>query len=366
MFPAVALGAALMSRGRTVVLLTDRRGLAFGRAHAAFWSDVEMYAVRSATPAGHGVCGLLASAFETARGTVEALRLLRRLAPAAVVGFGGYPSLPTMIAAACRRMPTVIHEQNAVLGRVNRLLARWMSAVALAHLNTKGVPRSIARKVTLTGNPVRASIRLLRESAYPHLDPTTPLRLLVTGGSQGAAVFSTVVPAAIASLPGTIKRRLSVVQQCRSEDLDAVAAQYRASGVVAELAPFFPDLPRRLGEAHLVITRGGASSVGELACAGRPAIIVPLPSATDDHQTQNARALVEAGGALLCSQSQFTLAKLGSTFIELFGDPARLVNMAGRARTHGITDAESRLADLVERSLTPSSPSRTPIRERAA
>jgi UDP-N-acetylglucosamine--N-acetylmuramyl-(pentapeptide) pyrophosphoryl-undecaprenol N-acetylglucosamine transferase len=349
MFPAEALGAELTARGRKIVLVTDKRGVAFGADHAAFWRGVETYAVRSATPAGRGAGGFVRAAFETALGAAEASRLLRRLEPAAVVGFGGYPSLPTMLAAVRRRLPSAIHEQNAVLGRVNRVLARWVSAVALAQPETRGVPRYAAQKATQTGNPVRAAVKQLRGTPYPHLDARVPFRLLVIGGSQGAQVFSLVVPAALAALPVATRRRLTVTQQCRAEDLEAVRAQYREAGVAADLATFFTDLPRRLGEAHLVIARAGASSVSELACAGRPALLVPLPYAADDHQAANAHGLVRAGGAIAMVQAAFTPAALTAALADLLADPARLVTMAERARTAGVVDAETRLADLVER-----------------
>lgn len=349
MFPAEALGVELTARGRKIVLVTDKRGVAFGAAHAAFWQGVETYAVRSATPAGRGVRGLARAAFETALGAAEASRLLRRLEPAAVVGFGGYPSLPTMLAAVRRRLPSAVHEQNAVLGRVNRVLARWVSAVALAQSETRGVPRYAAQKATQTGNPVRAAVKQLRGAPYPHLDAHVPFRLLVIGGSQGAQVFALVVPAALAALPVAARRRLTVTQQCRPEDIEAVRAQYREAGVAADLATFFTDLPRQLGDAHLVIARAGASSVSELACAGRPAILVPLPHAVDDHQTANAHGLVRAGGAIAMAQATFAPAALTAALAELLADPARLVTMAERARNAGVVDAETRLADLVER-----------------
>lgn len=344
-FPAEALASELIRRNHRIVLMTDSRSS--GLASPVF-ADRERYVLPGAGIAGRGlwrgvkaVAGLAACVF-------QARHILSRLNAAAVVGFGGYPCVgPVLGAALLRAKPVVVlHEQNAVLGRANRFLAGRGAHVALSFPNTERLPASARETAGVTGNPVRPAIIALADASY--VPPSDGIRLLVLGGSLGARVLSDVVPAAIKSLPEALRSRLSITQQCRKEDLDRVRAAYAQVGVEADLATFFPDVADRLAAAHLVVARAGASTVAELAVAGRPSILVPLPGAIDDHQTANATALTAAHAARLMPQPTFTPDILANTLTELLSDPALLIVMAEAARAQGRPDAAARLADLVE------------------
>ena len=344
-FPAQALAAELAARGRALALITDRRGADFGDA-----LDREaIFTVRAGTVSGRGLVGRLRGIGDIAFGVLQALRLLRRLRPAGVVGFGGYASVPAVLAAARLGLPTVIHEQNAVLGRANRLLASRVRAIATSFPETAQLCPADEAKAEHTGNPVRPAIAALAATPYPEPRPDEALGIVVTGGSQGAAVMAEVVPAALASLPPGMRARLRVAQQCRDGDLASVREAYRAAGIAADLATFFDDLPARLGEAQLVVARAGASTVAEITAAGRPAILVPYAFATDDHQSANTRALERAGGAWVMAQSAFTPAALAACIEALVAAPPTLTEAAGKARALGRPRAAARLADLVER-----------------
>lgn len=344
MFPAQALAGALAERGRDIVLVTDRRGAEYGGAIAE-----TVLTVSAGTVSGRGLPGRLMGLGQIAFGAIQAHGILRRLAPAGVVGFGGYASVPTMLAATRIGLPTVIHEQNAVLGRANRLMAPRVRAIAAAFAETAQLCPADRAKAEHTGNPVRAAIAALAERPYPAPERGGPLSLLVIGGSQGAVVMSEVVPAALAALPEELRARLEVVQQCRADDLDETRETYRAAGIAAELADFFDDLPARLAKAQLVIARAGASTVAELTSAGRPAILVPYPSAADDHQSANARAIELAGGGWTMPQPTFTPDALASRIESFLIAPPRLIDAAMKARSIGVPEAATRLADLVER-----------------
>lgn len=344
MFPAQALADALAERGRDIVLVTDRRGAEYGGAIAG-----TVLTVSAGTVSGRGLPGRLMGLGQIAFGAIQAHGILRRLAPAGVVGFGGYASVPTMLAATRIGLPTVIHEQNAVLGRANRLMAPRVRAIAAAFAETAQLCPADRAKAEHTGNPVRAAIAALAERPYPAPERGGPLSLLVIGGSQGALVMSEVVPAALAALPEELRARLEVVQQCRADDLDETRETYRAAGIAAELAAFFDDLPARLAKAQLVIARAGASTVAELTSAGRPAILVPYPSAADDHQSANARAIELAGGGWTMPQPTFTPDALASRIESFLIAPPRLIDAAMKARSIGVPEAATRLADLVER-----------------
>jgi UDP-N-acetylglucosamine--N-acetylmuramyl-(pentapeptide) pyrophosphoryl-undecaprenol N-acetylglucosamine transferase len=298
---------------------------------------------------GGSVMALVRGGMDITVGTVQARTLLKRLRPAAVIGFGGYPSVPTMMAATWLGLPTLLHEQNAVLGRANRLLASRVGHVATSFESVAGLRAADRDKVVLSGNPVRASFVATRAAPYPMPNGNGPLNLLVLGGSQGAHVFSRVVPAAIAGLPDSLRQRLRVIQQCRPEDIDDVRAAYDGTGIATELSTFFDDVPERLAAAHLVIARAGASTVAELVTIGRAAILVPYPHATDDHQTANARALDDQGAAWLMPQIAFCPSALTARLEALLNLPATLATAAARAHALGRPDAASRLADLVER-----------------
>jgi UDP-N-acetylglucosamine--N-acetylmuramyl-(pentapeptide) pyrophosphoryl-undecaprenol N-acetylglucosamine transferase len=266
-----------------------------------------------------------------------------------VVGFGGYPSLPALLAALQTRVPTLIHEQNAVLGRVNRLLAGDAEAIGVAYDEVDRLKPRLADKVVLVGNPVRSEIAKLGELPFPPFDEVAPLKILVTGGSQGASILSRVVPAGLGMLAPTLRRRLQVVQQCRPEDIERVRAQYAELGIPAELMTYIEDMAEKIADAHLVIGRAGASTVAELTAAGRPAILIPFAAATDDHQTANAREMVKAGGARSIQEASFTPEVLARQIEALAMDPVALGNAAARALSVGRPHAARDLADLVER-----------------
>lgn len=342
MFPAEALARELQNRGHRLVLITDKRGAGHGQTLAT----LETHVIRAGTVAGSNVANKVGGLMNVVAGVFQARALLPRLQPHAVVGFGGYPSLPTMLAAARLGAPAAIHEQNAVLGRVNRLIAPRVAAIALSFDRTERVETSARRVVT--GNPVRPEVVALRNAPYKGPLGGGDIRLLVFGGSQGARVFAQVVPAALAGLDDTLRGRLRVVQQCRIEDLDAVRNAYADAGIAAELATFFDDLPRRMADAHLVVGRAGASTIFELAAIGRPALLVPLPHATDDHQTANANAFSETGAGWTISQAAFTPLDLIGRLNALLAVPHYLEQAAAAARRFGVPDAAKRLADLVE------------------
>ena len=339
-FPALALGEALTARGFAVVLVTDRRGAAY--------PGLEDTIPRATIAAGHlggGLGARLAGAARLLRGFGQSLALLRRFKPVAVVGFGGYPSLPMMLAAGWSGAATVVHEQNALLGTANRLAARRARAVALSVAETVGIGGA-ADRTQVIGNPVRPEIAALAQGGYDAPDDGA-FRLLVTGGSQGARVFGEAVPAALGLLTPAQRARLQVTQQCVAADADKVRESYRDLGVEAEVTPFIADMAGALRAAHLVICRAGASTVAELTAAGRPAILVPLPNAAADHQTANARALANAGAGWLVAQGDTTAAALATHLGTYMETPADLAAAAKNAGALARPDAATRLADLV-------------------
>lgn len=342
-FPAEALAAELLARGYRLAFITDRRGHAYGGT----LGQIDTHRIRAGGLMGGGLGAKLRSLAELAVGTVQAYRILRRLKPAAVVGFGGYPSVPATLAATRMGIPTLLHEQNAILGRANRLLAARVDRIATSFGAIEGVAAADRGKIVLTGNPVRPAIRSRRD--HPYKEPVTdePFRILVLGGSQGARVFSAVVPAALALLPEAQRRRLRVSQQARPEDVEAARAGYAAADVQAEVESFFQDVPERLAACHLLIARAGASTTAELTVIGRPAILVPYPSAADDHQTANARAVDERGGAWLMPQDAFTPEALAARLESFMSLPATLARAAAAAHAAGRPDAAARLADAV-------------------
>lgn len=342
-FPAEALAQVLMDRGYRLGLVTDRRGHAYGGT----LGSLETFRIAAGGIAGRGLASKLRAVAELGLGVIQARALLKRLQPTVVVGFGGYASVPTMVAATWLGIPTAIHEQNAVLGRANRLLAGRVRRIATSYANVLHVDPAWRAKLTHTGMPVRAAVARFRDAPYPALAEGQPIRLLVLGGSQGARVLSEIIPTALAALPEGIRTRLSVAQQCRPEDLDMVRAAYAGTGIDATLDSFFADVPERMSGAHLVIARSGASTVAELTALGRPAILVPYPHAIDDHQTANARAVDEAGGAWLMPQPAFTSEALAGRLESLFTQPGTLARAAGCARAAGRPDAAALLADLV-------------------
>ncbi len=341
MFPAEALARALLQRDVRVVLITDRRGHAFGNA----LPEVEVHRIR-ATQIGGGLVNKTRGAWELLMGYGQARGLLRALAPAVVAGFGGYPSLPTGYAAGRTGIPLVLHEQNALAGRANRWLAPKATAIAASFPRVDGLPDTARARMEVTGNPVRPAI--LDVAGQPYQPPNGgPIRLLVTGGSQGARVFSDVLPEALNQLPEEIRLRLQVAQQCRPEELEATRRAYVGTGIQVELETFFSDVPERLARAHLVIGRAGASTVAELAAVGRPSILVPYPFAMDDHQTVNAEIYAEAGATWHMPQDVFTADGLAERVTAMISQPQTLVSLAKAAKAFGRLDAADHLASLV-------------------
>ena len=342
-FPAEALAVELAARGCRLALFTDRRGGALGGRLDEF----DTYRIRAGGIAGKSSVDRLMSTAEIGLGTMQAWQLLKQLGPAAVVGFGGYASVPTMMAATFAGTQTAIHEQNAVLGRANRLLAGRVDRIATAFEEVSPVPAGAEAKVVRTGMPVRPMVGALRDRVYPSLDGDSPLNILVFGGSQGAHVLSQVVPRAVGMLDPRFRDRLRVVQQCREEDIAAVRGQYDSLGINADLGPFFDDIPERYAAAHLVICRSGASTIAELTAIGRPAIMVPFPHAVDDHQAFNAHALDDAGGGWLMPETSFAADALATRLDSLFSLPKLLEKAAAAAKAAGAPDAVGTLADMV-------------------
>jgi len=336
-FPAEALAHELTRRGHRLALVTDRRGAGF--------SGIESYPISGGGIAGKGMLERVRSMAGLVRGYLQARSLIKRLRPAAVIGFGGYASVPAVLAASRAGIPTAVHEQNAVLGRANRLLAPAVSRIATCYAEVAKIKAGWKEKVRLTGMPVRPAILARRGQPYP--DPAGRLSLLVVGGSQGARVFSDVVPAALLRVSPELRARLSVTQQCRPEDVERVERLYAEHGVAATIKTFFDDMPALLSAAHLVICRCGASTMGELAAIGRPAILVPYMHAIDDHQTANAAAFAAQGGGWLIAQSGLGAENLAVELQALLSAPEKLRIAARAAHAAGVPDAAERLADLV-------------------
>ena len=341
MFPAQSLAEVLLARGWRVTLSTDERG---ARYAGAFPAAVAREVVSSATTARGGALARLAVPFRIGAGVLTAMRRFRADRPAVVVGFGGYPTIPAMAAALALGIPRMIHEQNGVMGRVNMAFARRVSRVACGTWPTR-LPEGV--EGIHTGNPVRQAVLDQAAAAYVPPGETGPLHLLVIGGSQGARVLSEVVPEAVASLPEDMRPRLTVSHQARAEDAERVTAAYRAAGIAATVRPFFDDVPARLAQAQLVVSRAGASSIADITVIGRPAVLIPYAAATADHQTANARALAESGAAVLLPESVLDAASLARDMRDILSDSARATRMAAAALELARPDAAQRLADLV-------------------
>lgn len=370
LIPAFALATELERRGHHVALITDARGAAIPGKPASLTAHV----LPAGRLEGKNPLVWIKGLKSIREGRSMALRLFESFDPSAVVGFGGYPALPALLAATSAQIPTVVHEQNAVLGRVNRFLAGRVDAIATSCAKVDRLPEKYAEKVTLVGNPVRREVLDLRDRPYPAFTDESPFRILVTGGSQGARVLSQVVPDGLAMLPAALRARLQVIQQCRPEDIEQVRERYASHGIPAELATYFEDMAGRLADAHLFVGRAGASTVAELTAVGRPAILLPLPLATDDHQAANTREIVAAGGARMIRQPMVTvhdpdlygetkgnqlrseqsevlqkLAKDISKQIQAMAQhPETLANAAHAAWNCGYPNAAADLADLVE------------------
>lgn len=343
LFPAFALAEELQRRGVPVDLITDMRGDRYGSGFPAR----QIYQVPAATLAGRSPIAAAKTALALARGTKAAYGILGRVKPSVVLGFGGYPTYPPLVAARLRGIPTAVHEQNAVLGRANKMLAKQVTAIATSFEQVKYLDGALAAKATFTGNPVRQSV--IEASARPYQVPGADGRfnILVFGGSQGARYFSDTVPGALGVLPAGLKPRVSVVQQAREEDVERVRSAYAQLGIAAEVAPFFKDLPERMAASHLVIGRAGASTVAELTVIGRPGLLVPLPHALDNDQLNNARRLAESRGGWCIEQKDLTAERLSGEIARLLESPQDLAAAAAAAKKAGRPDAVVRLADFV-------------------
>ncbi len=343
LFPAEALAHELLDRGLGVDLVTDERGQGFGDK----LPQIGLHRISSGGVAGKGIGDRLRNVLRLGTGYLQSRRLVKELKPAVAVGFGGYPSVPPLLAAQLAGIKTVLHEQNAVAGRANRFLLKRATRVATSFEQVKFLEQVPQSHRLVTGNPVRPEIAAIAAQPYAAPAGDGAFRLLVVGGSQGARVFGELVPPAIALLPADLRGRLQLTQQCRAEDLEKVAAQYRDMGLTVELQPFFRDIPTRLAATHLLISRAGASTVAELAAAGRPALMIPLPGSIDDHQMANAAALAEIGGGWAVAQKDLDPQRLADRLADLIHQPARLAAAADAARGLGRRDAARALADLV-------------------
>lgn len=344
LFPAFALAEELAKRGIIVDLATDLRGNRYGDDFPAR----TVYKIPSATVRSKSPVALASTAASLARGLVKAYGILGKARPAAVIGFGGYPTAPPLIAAHLRGIPTAIHEQNAVLGRANKMLASRVDHIATTFANTKFLPASATDKVHQTGNPVRSSVLNVADIPYPEISAHAPLRILIFGGSQGARFLSDAVPEALAGLSDSVRQRLVVHQQAREEDVMRVRDVYSAANITATVDTFFADLPELMASAHLVMARAGASTVAELGVIGRPAILVPLPGSLDNDQLENARHLAESGAAWCIEQKDLSPQRLMHEFGRLLAEPGHLAKAAEAAKRAGKPNAAGALADLVE------------------
>lgn len=342
LFPAQALAEELVRRGYDVQLVTDERVADYGKSFPASATHI----VPSATITASKPLRVPGQLFKLLSGVLAARGLFKRMKPKAVVGFGGYPSLTPLLAAGTLHIPRCIHDQNAVMGRANRLLASRVDKIASSFPSLMKLPEEAKGKLVFTGNPVRGVVITEQGAAYPALTPSSPVKLLVFGGSQGARFFAEFMPKLVAALGADIKSRLQIVQQCRPEDLEAVRQSFQAAGVTHELQPFFMDMPKRIAASHLVFCRSGASTVAELGVIGRPAIMVPLPHALDNDQLRNAESFAAAGAGWVKPQGELKPSEFAQFLGGLIQSPDQLKAAAGAALTHGKPDAAQRLADV--------------------
>jgi len=342
MTPAAALSHDLLSRGYRVALATDTRG----KKYVPMFGEVEVHVLKAGTLGG-GIMGKVKGLTALGLGIVQAGQLVGKLKPAVVVGFGGYPSFPPVYAAQRKKIPTIIHQPDAILGKANMMLAPRADKIALSFPQVEGLEKEDAARTVITGNPVRGEIAALYAKPYPAIQTDGPLRIAVFGGSLGANVFSDVLPEAFATLSSAHRARLDITQQCRAEDLEKVQEAYQKAGIKARLAPFFDDVPAILAQSHLVISRSGASTVAELTTAGRPAIFVPYPFHKDQQQKINADTVADAGGAWVMTQDGFTPHALLARIETFLQNPAVLFKAAEAARSCAKPDAARRLGNVV-------------------
>lgn len=341
LIPALSVAGELLRRGHAVTAVTDRRGAVLARR----LSDIPVREVRAASPTGRTMAGKVAAGVTMLAGCVGALRLMHAERPAVMAGFGGYPTIPPLAAAQLRGVPVLIHEQNAVLGRANRLFAPRARVVATSFAETR---TGTARRTVTVGVPVRDDIAALNRVEYRPPAPQGDVNLLVVGGSLGAGIFSTLLPDAGQCLDGALRQCLKVVQQCREEDVGRTEAAWRALGVTAIVAPFFEEMAGHLAQAHLVVARAGASTIAELAVSGRPSVLIPFPGAADDHQTANAAVVDRAGGGWLVDEKETDARSLAARLESLMTSPAVLARAAGNVRRLARADAAAALAETIE------------------
>ncbi len=344
LFPAQALAEELGRRGYDIHLMTDERVRDYGKSFPA--SAVHL--VPSATLVLGKPSQWPANLLRLSRGYRQARAILQRVRPKAVVGFGGYPSIPPILAATRLGIPTCLHDQNAVMGRANRMLAGLSTRIASSFPHVTGLPAGAKKKVVFTGNPVRDAVVKEKAAPYPELSANGPFNLLIFGGSQGARFFGEFIPQAIAELPAAMLSSLGLTQQCRAEDMEAARTAYERLGVSFELQPFFMDMPRRIANSHLVICRSGATTIAELGVIGRPAIMVPLPNALDNDQLRNAESFAAGGAGWICPQAKLEPKEFAAFLTRLRYQESGLRKAAAAAIAHGVPDAASRLADVTE------------------
>ncbi|MGE4351516.1 MAG: undecaprenyldiphospho-muramoylpentapeptide beta-N-acetylglucosaminyltransferase [Bdellovibrionales bacterium] len=340
-FPAEALTRELLGRGAAVHFVTDARGGQFSHDIAVPVHRVQACAL------GKSLIGKAVSIVKMGVGTLQAARLIKKLKPAAVVGFGGYPSVPLLYAASRVGVPLILHEQNAVLGRANKVMLPMAKLLATSFPAVEGVAQGVSVKIVHTGNPVRPAFAAHRASPYPAFTEDGPIRLLVLGGSLGASIFGQVVPKALTLLPEPMRRRIVIAQQCRSDDLEDTKAAFAGAGILAEVAPFFTDVPERMAQAHLIIGRSGGGAIAELTAVGRPSILVPFPYGHAGEQKANAQAVAQAGGAWIIPQDSFTPEALAVRLEALLSLPSNLAKAAAAARAWGTISAADALADAL-------------------
>jgi UDP-N-acetylglucosamine--N-acetylmuramyl-(pentapeptide) pyrophosphoryl-undecaprenol N-acetylglucosamine transferase len=341
MFPADALAQDLLSRGFRVALATDTRGSKYEILNKDSTHILNSAALNS------GILSKVKSAMSMGVGYLQARKLIDKLSPSTVVGFGGYPSVPAVYAAQKKNIPTIIHEQNAILGKANAFLAPKADRIALSMNDTSSLGESDVVRAIVTGNPVRADIAELYNKPYPAIEQDGPLRIFIMGGSLGASILSEVLPMALAGLPNAQRKRLDIVQQCRKEDIDSVRSVYASAGINAHLETFFDNVPEQLEHAHLIISRSGASTVAEVTAAGRPAIFVPYPHHKDQQQKKNADTVANAGGAWIMPQDGFTEEAIIARVETLLQNPQTLFDAAEKSRSCGRPDAARKLGNLV-------------------
>lgn len=343
LFPAQALAEKLGRQGIRLILVTDKRATEINGVLA----DLDLYRISASGVSGRNIFQRLLAIISLCLGLIQATVFLCIIKPDVVIGFGSYASLPTLAAASFLGYKTIIHEQNAILGRANRFLAPRATRIATAFEFVANLRAKDRQKVVWTGNPLRPDIVAITDTPYPKINENTSIKILIFGGSQGAAIFSNVVPKALLMLPEKFISRLHIVQQCREEDITKVQKIYQNAHIKAVVAPFLHNIATHYVSSHLIICRAGASTLAEVSAVGRPAILVPFPHATDDHQTRNAQGLCDAGGGWMIDQDAFTKETLASRLESLLSIDHTLEIAAGCATKISVSRAAERLSNVV-------------------